>query len=216
MDSHVLVATQISSLFPPTSSLTFVVNTKRTDVPLSPSSDSEHASFAEAFYHELAGSILFRAIHDGQVLELISLSTDTPPLRFIFPSAVLPSPSVMWNSQSLHVLAVTAFGSLFRLVVPLSESGQLWQATPLSAIRTSEYNISKLKRDFSLAVTHVQGLHCVALGLQDGSVLRLETDGVADENWQNGKCNCLRPSWLVSLTPSQNNGKKPYIITAHF
>ncbi|EKM59586.1 uncharacterized protein PHACADRAFT_87488 [Phanerochaete carnosa HHB-10118-sp] len=187
MDSQLLVAAQVSSLFPPTSCTNFAVNTKRPDVPLTPPSDSEHATFAEIFYHEVTGSILFRAIHDAQVLELTSLSTDAPPLRLVFPSAVLPSPSLMFSPQSLHVLAVTTFGSLFRLVIPFSEGGPLWQTTPHSAIRTSEYSIAKLKGDFSSAVAHAQDLRCVVLGLQDGCVLRLETDDIASEDWQNGK-----------------------------
>ena len=181
MDSHVLVAAQISSLFPPTSSITSVVNTRRPDAPLPPTSDSEHAIFAEIFHHELTGSVLLRAIHDGQVLELLSLSTDASPIRFIFPATVLPNPSVMWGPQGLHILAVTSIGSLFRLVIPISEGMPLWQATSLGAVRPREYNIQRLKADFNSALVHVQGLHCVAIGLQDGSVLRLDTEDLEED-----------------------------------
>lgn len=190
MDSHVLVAAQISSLFPSTSSITVVVNTRRADAPLPPTSDSEHAVFAEIFHHELTGDILWRVIHDGQVLELVSLSTDAPPIRFIFPAVLLPSPSIVWSHQGLHILAITSIGSLFRVVVPISDGTPLWQATSLGNIRPREYIIQRLKGGSDPALVHVQGLHCVVAGLQDGSVLRLETEDFGEDG-ENGEDNRL-------------------------
>jgi hypothetical protein len=181
MDSQLLVAAQISSLFPPTSSINCVVHTKQSDVPLLPTSDSEHSTYSELFYHEFTGAILLRVIHDWQVLELVSLSTDAPPIRFIFPATILPNPALLWGSNTLHIIAVTSVGSLFRLVIPLVDGAPVWQATTPNTIQTREYILSKLKSDDRSIVADVQGLYCVALGLGDGSVLRLETDETIEE-----------------------------------
>lgn len=192
MDSHVLVAAQISSLFPPTSATTVVVNTKQKDVPLLPNSESEHASFADIFYHELSGTILLRVIHDGQVLELVSLSTDAPAIRFIFPATILPNPAILWGPSGLHVIAVTSIGSVYRLIIPLSDGMPLWQATPLSAIRIREYEIRGPRGNLDTALAHVQGLYCVAVGFEDGSLLRLDADDVGEES-QGGEVLTLSP-----------------------
>ncbi|KAI0347005.1 hypothetical protein BDW22DRAFT_1367225 [Trametopsis cervina] len=203
MDSSVLVAAQISSLFPNTQSLNFVINTQRTDVPLPPPADSEHATYAEIFYTEETGAILSRVIHEGQILELVSLSTDAAPLRFVFPAAILPNPAVMWSSDhELHILAVTAIGSLFRIVLPIPETAPLWQAASLAHIFTREYSINKMKADTSGLLVHVQGIYSVALADEEGSILRLEVEhlgrGVEDDQWSEHAL--YSGSFLTSLT----------------
>ena len=95
MASHALVATQISSLFPSAHALSLIVQTRRTDIPLPDESDSEHASHSNIFYAPSTGTILLRVIHGGHIVELISLSSDSPPLRFVYPSPVLPHPSLL-------------------------------------------------------------------------------------------------------------------------
>lgn len=175
MESSALVAAQVSSLFPSTQAISLVVETARTDAPLPPASISEQATYSELFHTEATGSILLRVIHDSQVLELISLCTDTPPLRIVFPAPVLPNPSVMWNpGHELHVLAVTSIGSLFRITVPIADGAPLWHAGSLPYISSREFVISKAKTDLERAIVHVQGLYSVAVAYSDGFLLRLE------------------------------------------
>lgn len=182
MDSQILVAAQISSLFPSSSALTYIVSTKRNDLPLPPTSDTEHATAADVFYTEATGSILSRVVHDGQILELISLSTDAPPLRLIFPAPILPNPALVLGPQSIHILAVTTLGSLFRVVLPLFDGAPLWQASSLGSISVGEHIIAKLKGELRNAVANVHGIYCVVIGLEDGSLLRLEVERVGGEN----------------------------------
>ncbi|KAI0698869.1 nucleoporin Nup120/160-domain-containing protein [Cytidiella melzeri] len=207
MEPNILVAAQISSLFPYAHTLSLVVNTKRTDVPLPPASDSEHAIYAETFNSEATGTILLRVIHDGQILELVSLSTDAPPLRFIFPAAILPNPAVMMSlDQQLHVIALTAIGSLFRVVVPIPDTAPLWQAAVIPYISIREYTVGKLKADTTGVIAHVQSIHSVALANADGSIVRLEAeqlgqgdeDGAAVDQWS--EHTLYRGSFLNSLT----------------
>lgn len=159
-----------------------MVNTKRTDAPLPHASDSEHATYSEVFYTEATGTVLLRVIHEGQILELISLSTDAPPIRFIFPASILPNPALVWNdAQELHILAMTSIGSLFRIIVPTSEGTPLWQAATLPYIAIREYVVSKAKSDPSRIFAHVHGLYSVALALHDGSLLRLEVEQLGQD-----------------------------------
>lgn len=108
------------------------------------------------------------------MLELISLTADISPLRFEFPAAVLPSPSILlWGSEEIHVLAVTNYNSLYRLVIPLREGVPQWQ-TQSSRRWYREYVIQNLRG--TPGPIQVQSTHCVVIALQDGSLLRLETE----------------------------------------
>jgi nuclear pore complex protein Nup160 len=181
MDLGFLVATQLSSSHP----TSIPLQTTRQGVPLPPApqeSDppAEHATHASLLHTPLTGTILLRVLHGGLIIELISLSTEVPPIRFIFPAAILPSPAMfLWDSSELHVLAVTHTGSLYRLVIPVDNGHELWLNRG-NDIWPREYLIKNIA-DTIDGVVHVQGTDCVAIGLPNGSLLRLETEYVGEE-----------------------------------
>lgn len=185
MSGGLLVATQLSSLFPSTQVTSVPLQTSRRNTPLPPhptESDppAEHALFSTILHTATTGTILMRVIHGGLILELISLSTDVPPIRFVFPAAVLSSPAIfLWESYEIHILAVTSVGSLYRLVLPGS-AGKLWH-DQVTKNWCREHLIQHIQGDVQ-GVVHVQGTHTVAIGLTNGSILRLETEYLADEN----------------------------------
>ncbi|KAI0951956.1 hypothetical protein AcW1_004182 [Taiwanofungus camphoratus] len=178
LDWGVLVASHLSSLFP--SSQPISLATTQKDIPSlplkSPSNPSpEHASHASLFYTPTTGTILLRVTHWGRVLELVPLTQEVPPLRFDFPSPIQPCPSAMiWESQELHIIAVTVTGSLYRIVLSLREGLPSWQP---QANRQwyREYVIHNMRESLQ-GLVQVQGTHCVAIGLPNGSLLRLETE----------------------------------------
>ena len=182
MASHALVATQISSLFPSAHALSLIVQTRRTDIPLPDESDSEHASYSNIFYAPSTGTILLRVIHGGHIVELISLSSDSPPLRFVYPSPVLPHPSLLLDGDDLHLMAVTRSGSLFCIIILLHENGSLWHAGSLSNFVVRERVVARIKGSVSPQLAHVQGLQTVVIGLSDGSLVVLEAEHVTSEN----------------------------------
>jgi nuclear pore complex protein Nup160 len=185
MDPGFLVATQFSSLSPskPTS---IPLQTARQGVPLPlapKDSDppAEHATHSSLLHTPMTGTILLRVLHAGLIIELISLSTEVPPIRFIFPAAILPSPAMfLWDSSELHVLAVTQTGSLYRLVIPVDNGHELWLNRG-NDIWPCEYLIKNIANTID-GVVHVQGTDCVAIGLKNGSLLRLETEYVGGES----------------------------------
>lgn len=181
MTTSILVSTQISSLFPSTQAVSLVIQTKRTDIPLPPPSDSEHATYSEVFHNSATGTILLRVLHDGQVVELISLSTDIQPIRFIYPTAILPHPSLFWDGDNLHLIAVTQAGSLFRVILPVYEGAPLWQISTLGDIIIREQIVARLQGNVEPSVVHVQGVYCIVVALSDGSLLRLEADKGMDD-----------------------------------
>lgn len=183
MDGSLLVASQLSALFP--SSYPIPVTSSQNDILHLPyRSDSEtppeHASFSTLFHTPASGTILLRLTHGGLMLELISLTTDISPLRFEFPAAVSPSPSILlWSPEEVHVLAVTNYGSLYRLVIPIREGVPQWQ-TQSCRRWYREYVIQNTK-GAPVGLVQVQSTHCVAIGLPDGSLLRLETEYLGNE-----------------------------------
>lgn len=179
-----LVATQLSSLFPTSNAPSVVLQSSRQNLPTAlshPDADvyPEQASSATVFHAAHTGSILLRIIHGGLIVELISLSTSVPPIRFVFPVPVLPMPAVCaLGEQELHLLAVTATGSLYRLVLPTTNPARLWH-DQVARNWCREY-IIKSVTDLSGGVVHVQGPHSVAIGLGNGSLLRVEVERMGD------------------------------------
>ncbi|KAI0079746.1 hypothetical protein K474DRAFT_1658839 [Panus rudis PR-1116 ss-1] len=189
MAHHTIVATHLSPLYPPSDANTIVVPTKQGYAPLpSVSQESdlplEHATYASMFDSIPTGPILFRVVHGGLVLELISLAHDVPSLRIVFPAPLLPHPSVfIWNQLELHVIAVTTAASLFRIVLPITHDGFLWQNAALSGRRWwREYVISKLHGVPTGTMVQGQGVHCVVISLPGGSLMRLEAKELGGEN----------------------------------
>ncbi|KAL4082055.1 nucleoporin Nup120/160-domain-containing protein [Scleroderma yunnanense] len=182
----ILVATQLSSLFPSANAPSVVLQSSHQNLPTTvsqPDADvyPEQASSATIFHTAHTGSILLRIIHGGLIVELISLSTPVPSIRFVFPVPVLPTPAVCtWGEQELHLLAVTITGSLYRLVLPTTNPARLWH-DQVARNWCREYIIKNVI-DFSVAIVHVQGPHSVAIGLGNESLLRIEVERIGDNN----------------------------------
>ena len=183
MDVGFLVATQLSSLF--TSQPTSIpLQTTRQGIPLPPAAHEsdlpvEHALYASLLQTPITGTILLRVLHGGLIIELLSLSTNVAPIRFVFPAVLLPAPAVfLSDSNELHVLAVVETGSLYRIVIPVDGGRELWQ-NHIDDVSPREYLIQNIYKTVE-GVVHVQGTHCVAIGLPNGSLLRLETDWIGE------------------------------------
>ena len=181
MDDHFLVATHLSSLQLPAPS-TVIIQTARQNAPL-PSNiqndlPEEHATYSFVLNTLTTGTILLRLIHGGLIVELVSLSTQVPPIRFVFPAVVLPSPSLfLWEESELHLLLVTDIGSLYRLLIPINGL-KLWQ-DHIDNIWPREHFIQNLPPEcVKNCLVHPQGAHCVAVSLPNGVMLRLEAEAM--------------------------------------
>lgn len=179
MDGSLLISTHLSSLFPQSRALSIYVETQRVDAPLSSiekeSDPAEHALYSSVLHTPSTGTVLLRVLHGGFIVEIVSLSTQNQPLRFIFPSPVLLSPAIfLWGNDEIHLITVTATGSVYRAVIPVGGSLELWRNRTQS-IWTSEY----LVKNFGVSMeglVHIHGAHCVFIGQPSGSLMRLETE----------------------------------------
>lgn len=174
-----LVATHSSSL--PTSKPTsFVVPTSRPHLPLPRVQDhnipAEHATFTSLFDSPTTGTILLRLIHGGLIVELVSLSTDVPPLRLVYPSVLSNYPGMFLQDDELHVLAVTEHGSLHRTIVPL-QNRALWK-NQTDNIWPKEHIIVNFTPGVRGCFVQVQGPFCVAISMPNGSLLRLDIESL--------------------------------------
>ena len=181
MDGHFLVATHFSSLQLPAPS-TVIIQTARRNAPL-PSNiqndlPEEHASYSFVLNTLTTGTVLLRLIHGGLIVELVSLSTQVPPIRFVFPAVVLPSPSLFIREESeLHLLLVTDIGSLYQVLIPI-DGRKLWQ-DHVDNIWPREHFIQNLPPEYvKNCLVHAQGTHCVAVSLPNGVMLRLEAESM--------------------------------------
>jgi nuclear pore complex protein Nup160 len=181
----VLVSTHLSDVYSPLQTAAISISTSKPHVPFPPQATDdepppEHAQYASFFHSVQTGVILLRLIHNGLIVELVSLSTETPPIRFVFPYTVLPNPAVvLWETRELHILAVTASGSLFRIVLPLHTPQQLWSSHMVNNW-CREYHLKYVKEDLQ-ALVQVQGTHSVALALTNGSLIRLDAENIGDK-----------------------------------
>jgi nuclear pore complex protein Nup160 len=181
----VLISTHLSDIYSPFQTDVVSVQTSKSHLPFppTPADDEppiEHAQHASFFHSVQTGAILLRLIHNGLIIELVSLSTETPPIRFVFPYTVLPNPAlVLWQSRELHVLAVTASGSLYRLVIPIQSPQQLW-STPMVNNWCREYHL-KNAQDSLQGLAHVQDAHSLVLALTNGSLIRLDAETIGDK-----------------------------------
>lgn len=181
---RILVGAHISSLFPPSHIRTVTVQTTRRNTPLPPpptESDppSEHCLHASTYYSAETGTIYIRLLQNGLVLELLSLTTDTQPLRFLFPSAIIPAPYVSQIDNELHILALTSTGSLYRLILP-TKSSRLW-TEPSTHNWCREYHL-KNPQVLTDAVVQVQDEGTVCVGLANGALLRLSCKVVLESS----------------------------------
>ena len=234
---NVLVSTHLSDIYSPFQTDAVSVQTSKSHVPFppTPADDEppiEHAQHASFFHSVQTGAILLRLIHNGLIIELVSLSTETPPIRFVFPYTVLPNPAlVLWESRELHVLAVTASGSLYRLVIPIQSPRQLW-STPMVNNWCREYHLKNVQ-DTLQALVHVHDPHSLVLALTNGSLIRLDAEIIGDKVtagaclflpilFSASQCSVTRPlgreplssqhlPWLPHLVPpSRRHGWLPH------
>ncbi|KAK7061352.1 nucleoporin Nup120/160-domain-containing protein [Favolaschia claudopus] len=227
MDNGLIVAAQLSSLFPSVQATSVPIQTTRHTTSLPPVPDAsdpstEHASYSSVLHTPDTGTILLRVLHSGLILELVSLSTAVHPVRFVFPALVLPSPAVFLYETELHIVAVTNAGSLYRVVIPLDGGLDLWQhQTP--HIWTREYHIMNFS-GINKGLVHVQGTHCVVLSLPNGAILRLETEFLAsdssDDEWtemiyQHGSFLSSLTSFLPALASTPSGGSDIISIATH-
>jgi nuclear pore complex protein Nup160 len=181
MDFGFLVAAQLSSLFP-LQAISVPLQTVRQDIPLPQGPNesdppAEHSTFSSVLNTETTGTIILRVLHGGFIIELVSLSTDVVPIRFVFPSPIANFPAAfLWESSEIHLIAITETGSLYRVVLPIGSSHELWR-NQVSNIWPREYVIQS-PINMKECLVHVHGVHCVAIGLPNGSLLRLENDYV--------------------------------------
>ena len=180
----VLISTHLSDVYSPSQTAAISIQTSKPHVPLPPHATDEepppeHAQYASFFHSVQTGAILLRLIHNGLIIELVSLSTETPPIRFVFPYTVLPNPAVvLWETRELHILAVTASASVYRIVIPLQTPHQLW-STHMVNNWCREYHL-KNAQDSLRALVQVHGTHSVALALTNGSLIRLDAETIGD------------------------------------
>lgn len=185
MDSAVLIATHISSLYPVEQTASVILPSATRSAPLAERSTSvdppaDHASQSSVFHTETTGTIILRLIDAGSTLELISLNTNVPPVRFVFPDRILPLPGIFLSPfQNIHILAITSAGSLYRIVLPAA-GGLKWQPEQLKGKWCREYLVKHGSGKLE-GLARAQSLHCVLLGQPNGVMLRLETEGVDDE-----------------------------------
>lgn len=197
MPGSLLVASQISSLFPPSHAASITVQTTRLNVPLpAPAKESdpppEHAVQSSVLHSQLTGTILLRVLHSGIILELLALSVNVTPLRFIFPAPILPAPGIFFWEGALHVIAATVSGSIYRIVVPVADSKHLWQSQ-ISNIWPREYLVKNFNGALE-GLVHVHGTHCVVIGLPTGSMLRFDTEDLEEDV---SECMCFAFAFVL-------------------
>lgn len=184
MDSEFIIAAQLSSLFPTqTTSITIQTSRQKIPLPATPRESDpplEHAIYSSVLSTPSTGSILLRVIHGGLIIELLSLAIPVAPLRLVFPAKVLPTPAVhLWVSSEIHIIAVTDTGSLYRIIIPIGAPHELWQGYT-QGIWPREYLIKNVPDKLESHV-HAHGVHCIALTMPNGGLLRLDTDYLASE-----------------------------------
>lgn len=161
------------------------IKTSRQQLPLPQnSSDSgihpEHATFSTVLTTSTHGTIALRLLHDGVIAELLSLSFQVTPIRFVFPAAVLPSVGLfLTETDALHVLAVDTAGSLYRLVISL-DGRNLWQ-NQRDVIWPREYHIVNFPENNNKPLVHIEGTHSVIITYPNASILRLEASSTGED-----------------------------------
>jgi nuclear pore complex protein Nup160 len=185
MAEKLVVAAHVSALNPTIQLSSHIIGTSRKNTPLpsaflSQQELPEHAIHSSLLHTPVTGTILLRLLHGGLILELSSLSAAVEPLRFIFPTPVQSFPNVfLSDNDQLHLLAVTSAASLYRIVIPIGPRRQLWHDQPQSHWY-HEYLIENLPDRFQ-GLVHIHSIHSVAIAVENGNLLRIETDSIDDE-----------------------------------
>ena len=179
MEKRTLVSTHLSSVFASTTHVTtHAVPTARRDIPIPPQRSDipdGHASFSSLFRSPVAGNVLLRTVQGSLAVELLSLTYNVSPIRFVFPATLLPNPSLISSEENqLHLFAVTSAGSLYRIIISINQDGHLWHE-PLRRDWCREWPIKRIPAS-ELRLVHVHDVNTVAIGLRSGGYLRLESN----------------------------------------
>ncbi|KAJ3743459.1 nucleoporin Nup120/160-domain-containing protein [Lentinula detonsa] len=227
MDGSLLIGTHLSSLFPQSRALSIYIQTQRVDTPLptieKESDPAEHAIYSSILHTPPTGTILLRVLHGGLIAELVSLSSQKQPLRFVFPSPILLSPAIfLWENDEIHLIAVAITGSVYRTVIPIGGGLELWHDQTQN-IWTSEYLVKNFSGTMN-GLVHIHGAHCVFVGLSNGFLMRLETEytgsGRLDDEWtesifQAGSFLSSFKSFLPSLGNANPNAGEIISMATH-
>ncbi len=176
--SQSVVSTNVSSLYNTSRIRNVPIQTVLRDIGIADPNIGaellpEHASFAS--YSNLGDhpSLLVRLTNNNFTLQLFALNSDSQPISFTFQSPVLPDPFVIPDlSRELHIIACTASGSVYRLVLPppgywedaVGASSNEWQ---------QEHVISSASRE-SLSSFYVSDTGSAFVGLRDGGIVKLQ------------------------------------------
>ncbi|KAI5124761.1 hypothetical protein M0805_005395 [Coniferiporia weirii] len=211
MDGHTLASlTHTSSIFASSVHVpTHAVPTSRRDLPLAIAlSDvpDDHASHSSVFHSPETGHVLIRVIHGGLAVELISLSHNVAPIRFVFPAVVIPNPALATFDGQVYLIVVTSVAIMFKISLPLSQDGQLWHE-PLHKNWCREWQIRKLA-GVGPKLIHVHDPHDIAIALSSGGCLRLQSsvEPSPDYNEQWSETEWKLSNWYSSLLPALSSG----------
>lgn len=175
MDKFVLAASHLSAVFASSAHVpTHAVITARRDIPLAVAlSDipDDHASISSLFHSQETGHVLIRVVQGGLAVELVSLSYNVSPIRFVFPAVVVPNPSLSTHNGRVYLIVVTVVGTLFKINVPCYSVDKLWHE-PLPKNWCKEWQIKRLG-SVEPKLVHVHDAHDVAIALSTGGYLRL-------------------------------------------
>ena len=174
MGDFVLAASHLSSVFASSVHVpTHAVPTSRRDLPLATAlSDipDDHASYSSVFHSQETGHILTRVVQGGLAVELVSLSYNASPIRFLFPAAIVPAPAIRTYGGEVYLIVLTSVGLLFRITLPFDRDGHLWHdSLPNQWCR--DWQIPTLASNVP-KIVHVHDPHDVSVVLQS-SVIRL-------------------------------------------
>ncbi|EJD01293.1 uncharacterized protein FOMMEDRAFT_158427 [Fomitiporia mediterranea MF3/22] len=205
MDNFILPAVHLSSVFASSEHVpTHAVQTEQRDVPLAMGRSDmpdDHASISSLFHSAETGHVLIRVVQGGLAVELVSLSYDVAPIRFVFPAAAVPNPALTIFNGRVYLIVVTVLGILFRINLPCSADGQLWHG-PLSNKWCKEWQIKKLS-GAEAKLVHVHDAHDIAISLSTGGYLRLENKIInGRENNQWTETEWRSSSWYSALFPA--------------
>lgn len=172
ISTRALVAVHTSSVVP-SDPRTFVLNSTRLEPPKHIETDilPEHATEV-SILEDARAHILLRVIHNRRTIELISLASNLAPIRLAFPAPLLPSPTLVFEDEEIHLFACTTAGSIFRVTLPLDS---LWGAYIKINEWRDEYQIRQPSSNLAGPV-HAQSGGFVFIGLKDGNILYIEAD----------------------------------------
>lgn len=189
LSTHLPLHAHLSSINPQALDVVVPTSQARLDEP---DVSHHHPDHALAASSDPQTGLLLRLLSDSTVLEISSLSltsTRAPtaprpvvlprPLRFLFPSPLVPTPAVIatpGGPGGVQIVAVSITGFVYRLSLP--SLGSKWEEHVERAGWSSEYELRSagLVTSKGMTVCHVVDDQVVLVGLGDGGVLRFEQD----------------------------------------